>query len=125
MCGCGLERLTKDSADSQFHTHKRPTHGPQPHPLPPLKPLSRKGHLAAVRELLADAGRRNAARAQAKDGSTALHIAAAAGHADVARALLDAGARVDVHDRVRRGGERQRDRETRRGRGAGRIVAKE
>jgi ankyrin repeat protein len=71
----------------------------QPHPT--LTPIQRQGHMAVVRELIADAGRRSCVKALAKDGSTVLHVAAAAGHAAVVQQLLDAGARTDARDRVR------------------------
>lgn len=59
-----------------------------------------QGHLAVVKELIADAGRRSCLKLMAKDGSTALHIAAAAGRAEVVQLLMDAGARPDAKDRV-------------------------
>ena len=65
-----------------------------PRPTPP------QGHVAAVRELLRDPGRRALLRAMAKDGSTALHAAAVGGQEEVARLLLEAGALADVRDRV-------------------------
>jgi hypothetical protein len=63
-------------------------------------PLQSQGHLAVVRELLADAGRRSCLKSLSKDGSTALHIATAAGQAEAVQLLLDAGARTDARDRV-------------------------
>ena len=57
--------------------------------------------MAVVRELIADAGRRSCLKAMNKDGSTVLHVAAAAGQAAVVQLLLDAGARPDARDRVR------------------------
>lgn len=67
---------------------------------PPLSHLHPQGHLAVVRELLADAGRRSCLKSLSKDGSTALHVAAAAGQAEVVQLMLDAGARTDARDRV-------------------------
>ena len=57
-----------------------------------------------MRELLADAGRRACLKTLAKDGSTALHAAAAATQPAVVQLLLDAGARTDVRDRVSKAG---------------------
>lgn len=64
--------------------------------------ITTQGHLAVARELLADAGRRACLKSMSKDGSTALHIAAASTQAGVVQLLLDAGARTDVRDRVRK-----------------------
>ena len=52
-----------------------------------------------VRALVRDGADVNAARG---DGMTALHFAAERGHADVARALIDAGAAVDAGTRIGR-----------------------
>jgi len=56
--------------------------------------------MAVIRELIADAGRRSCLKSLAKDGSTVLHVAAAAGQAGAVQLLLDAGARTDARDRV-------------------------
>ncbi|KAI8464829.1 MAG: ankyrin repeat-containing domain protein [Monoraphidium minutum] len=68
----------------------------------PLMVAARQGHMAVVRELLADAGRRSCLRALTRDGATALHVAAAAGQAEVVELLIDAGARTDARDRLGR-----------------------
>ncbi|KAI8463004.1 MAG: hypothetical protein J3K34DRAFT_159942, partial [Monoraphidium minutum] len=68
----------------------------------PLIVAARQGHLAVVRELLAGPGRRGLLRSMSKDGSTALHAAAAAGQGEVVSLLLEVGAPMDVRDRAGR-----------------------
>lgn len=59
-----------------------------------------QGHCTVVKELLSDAGKRSCVKNLTKHGSTALHLAVAAGHADAARLLMNAGAKADTRDRV-------------------------
>ena len=59
-----------------------------------------QGHLAIVRELLADAGRRSCIKAMNRHGATPLHVAAANGQTEVVRALVNGGAKTDMKDRV-------------------------
>lgn len=63
--------------------------------------LHSQGHTAVVRELLTDAGRRSCLKAANRDGATPLHLAVLADHLDVVQALVNAGARTDMRDRVR------------------------
>lgn len=56
-----------------------------------------------MKELLSDAGRRSCLKALNRDGATPLHLAVQAGLLDIARLLVNAGAKVDATDRVRRG----------------------
>lgn len=69
-------------------------------PSPLALTTNTQGHLTVTKDLLADAGRRACVKSMAKDGSTALHLAAAAGHDDAVQLLLGAGARPDARDRV-------------------------
>ena len=64
-----------------------------------LLEAARRGELAAVRELIRHGADVDAARG---DGMTALHLAAERGHAEVARALIDAGAAIDGGTRIGR-----------------------
>lgn len=87
-------------AAAAMHAHA-PPRGAPPQRTPPAALPTRQGHVAAVQELLRDPGRRGLLRAMSRDGSTALHLAAAAGQEEVAGLLLVAGAPADVKDRVR------------------------
>jgi hypothetical protein len=58
-----------------------------------------------VKELLSDAGRRSCLKALNRDGATPLHLAVQSGLLDIARLLVNAGAKVDATDRVREGPE--------------------
>jgi ankyrin repeat protein len=68
----------------------------------PLHVAASAGHTVALKELLADAGRRSCLKAMNRDGATPLHLAAAAGYFDAAQLLVNAGAQLDVRNRVGR-----------------------
>ena len=65
----------------------------------PLLDAARRGELEAVRELIRRGADVDGVRG---DGMTALHFAAERGHAEVARALIDAGAAVGAGTRIGR-----------------------
>ena len=58
---------------------------------------AKRGDLSALRDLLKSNG--SLVHARDSDGSTPLHCAAWKGHVEVARALLDAGAHIDDHNK--------------------------
>ena len=63
----------------------------------PLLEAVRRGDVAAVRTLLRDGADPNVAQG---DGMSALHIAAEEGNAEIARLLLDRGAKVEARTRL-------------------------
>lgn len=66
-------------------------------PESPLADAAMRGDVAGVRSLLSDGAEVNAPRG---DGMTALHWAAQRGSVEIARLLIQAGARVDVLTRI-------------------------
>jgi hypothetical protein len=72
--------------------------------LPPhacTSPCLQRNGASVVKELLSDAGRRSCLKALNRDGATPLHLAVQTGLLDIARLLVNAGAKVDATDRVR------------------------
>ena len=63
----------------------------------PLLDATKRGDVAAVRSLLEDGADPNLAQG---DGLTALHVAAEEGYLEIAKLLIDAGAKVEVKTRI-------------------------